>query len=310
MLRMLNIGCGDSYHDDWVNLDLIASSASVIPCDITKGLPFPSGSFDVCYSSHCLEHLRSAEADCLIEEQRRILRPAGIIRVVVPDLEVICRNYVKYLDEVLAERREHAFRYDFTLLELLDQVTRDRSWGQFAELGKTATDQQAMEFMIERFGKEAAEGVLRQYRDDLGHAPGPAVSRATKIWRTLRRRWSSMAKQHAAGLSRRFLLGREFRRWGSVTKQRAAEFAIRLLLGTRAVESLREGLFRNSGEIHRWMYDRYSLGRLLVSHGFQEVQAVAAAQSRIPNFAQYGLETFEGRTRKPNSLFMEAIRGP
>jgi hypothetical protein len=42
--------------------------------------------------------------------------------------------------------------------------------------------------------------------------------------------------------------------------------------GHEAREALREGAVRRSGEIHKWMYDRYSLTRLLRRAGFSEGQ--------------------------------------
>lgn len=67
------------------------------------------------------------------------------------------------------------------------------------------------------------------------------------------------------------------------------------------------GEFRLSGEIHQWMYDRYSLGRLFQNTGFQNVRVCRANESDIPNFNGYLLDTeANGAVRKPDSLFMEA----
>lgn len=61
------------------------------------------------------------------------------------------------------------------------------------------------------------------------------------------------------------------------------------------------------GELHKWMYDRFSLGRLLTAAGFVEARKCSALESAIPRFREYQLdETPEGRVRKPDSLFMEA----
>ena len=67
------------------------------------------------------------------------------------------------------------------------------------------------------------------------------------------------------------------------------------------------GEFRSSGEIHLWMYDRYSLGRLLQESGFKNVKICRANESDIPNFNGYLLDIeANGAVRKPDSLFMEA----
>lgn len=67
--------------------------------------------------------------------------------------------------------------------------------------------------------------------------------------------------------------------------------------------------FRQSGEIHKWMYDRWSLRVLLEKCGFSNIVVCSAADSRIPNFGRYHLDvTDDGSIRKPDSLFMEAIK--
>jgi hypothetical protein len=57
------------------------------------------------------------------------------------------------------------------------------------------------------------------------------------------------------------------------------------------------------------MYDRYSLAQLLKEVGFHSPRVCAAAESAIPNFARFQLDTEpDGSVRKPDSLFMEATR--
>jgi cephalosporin hydroxylase/predicted SAM-dependent methyltransferase len=67
------------------------------------------------------------------------------------------------------------------------------------------------------------------------------------------------------------------------------------------------GTFRLGGEVHQWMYDRLSLGRLLAEAGFEGIEVKSAVESGIAGFAGYELDADEaGRVRKPDSLFMEA----
>ena len=69
------------------------------------------------------------------------------------------------------------------------------------------------------------------------------------------------------------------------------------------------GQFRLSGEIHQWMYDRYSLGKLLKETGFTNIRVLSAYESAIPEFNKYCLDIeADNSTRKPDSLFMEAIK--
>ena len=47
--------------------------------------------------------------------------------------------------------------------------------------------------------------------------------------------------------------------------------AVAMLEGPEASAAYRESAFRRSGEVHRWMYDRLSLRRLLEQTGFGEL---------------------------------------
>lgn len=73
--------------------------------------------------------------------------------------------------------------------------------------------------------------------------------------------------------------------------------------------SLDVGKFRLSGEIHQWMYDRYSLKRLLEEAGFGQVSVATAFESRIPGWDKYvSLDVENGQTRKPDSIFIEGSK--
>lgn len=66
--------------------------------------------------------------------------------------------------------------------------------------------------------------------------------------------------------------------------------------------------FRNSGEVHRWMYDDYSLKRFLGEQGFSSVVRTTDVTSYIKGWASYNLDTDpDGAIYKPDSLYMEAI---
>lgn len=274
MATLVNIGCGPVFHPDWINLDLVSHSAEVVAHDLTRGLPFSAGMVDACYSSHVLEHLRPEEARFFLEEQRRVLKPGGVLRVVVPDLEAISRIYLGALEAVLAGAPGAEFKYDYSVLELYDQTTRERSGGELLKVWMSeAIGEREIEYILHRHGREAELAIRSLHAPAGGEAPPK-----NRLQETLDR-------------------ARTF----------AVESAIYFLLGRKTLRAFREGRFRASGEIHRVMYDRYSLRRLLGSCGFTEIARCEAAESRIPGFAAYQLDSIDGATRKPDSLFMEAI---
>ena len=67
------------------------------------------------------------------------------------------------------------------------------------------------------------------------------------------------------------------------------------------------GLFRLGGEVHLWMYDSYSLGKLLADCGFVDLSTRGANESDIAGFSAYNLDTEpDGSVCKPDSFFIEA----
>lgn len=73
--------------------------------------------------------------------------------------------------------------------------------------------------------------------------------------------------------------------------------------------SYRNKRFRQSGEVHKWMYDAVSLRRLLEETGFDNCRVCQSTESDIPRLNEYMLDVMaDGVTRKPDSLFMEATK--
>jgi SAM-dependent methyltransferase len=128
----LNIGSGTHYSAEWNNLDL-HHGPYVMQHDVTTPLPYPADIFDAAYSSHVLEHLVPDRGKALVKEVDRVLKPGGVFRVVVPDLERICRDYLSRLEAVADKPDETTIRrYRWIQLELLDQLVREEPGGMLA----------------------------------------------------------------------------------------------------------------------------------------------------------------------------------
>ena len=65
--------------------------------DITRGLPIQDCSADAAYASHVLEHLSLEEFHRALDNTLRILKPGGVFRAVVPDLEHLAKQYLRSL---------------------------------------------------------------------------------------------------------------------------------------------------------------------------------------------------------------------
>jgi ubiquinone/menaquinone biosynthesis C-methylase UbiE len=172
--KMLNIGCGKTYHDSWVNVDFVSTGPGVLAHNLLQGIPFPDSSFDVVYHSHVLEHFDTVGARNLVSECFRVLN-SGVI--------------------------------------------------------------------------------------------------------SLKR-----------------------------VRQQIAGWIVYLIAGKAAFKSFKMGIFRSGGEIHQWMYDRYSLKRLLEKAGFVHVKICAANESCITEFENYYLDVVNGKVRKPDSIYVEAYK--
>jgi len=93
--QYLNVGCGPKLLRGFLNLDYLWVPGIDLCWDITKGIPLPDHSLQGIYSEHCLEHVEKSAATEIIRDLRRILKPSGTVRIVVPDAELYIDLYVR-----------------------------------------------------------------------------------------------------------------------------------------------------------------------------------------------------------------------
>lgn len=91
----LHLGSGARLIDGWTNIDLEGEpSPYFMAYDLRRGLPFGEGSVDRIFSEHFFEHLHRYDAVKLLADCHRVLIPGGVIRVSVPDLRKLIRQYI------------------------------------------------------------------------------------------------------------------------------------------------------------------------------------------------------------------------
>ena len=56
-------------------------------------MPFKDSTVDLIYSCHMLEHLDKNETRIFFSESFRVLKPNGVMRIVVPDFQKLIDNY-------------------------------------------------------------------------------------------------------------------------------------------------------------------------------------------------------------------------
>lgn len=272
MKQYLNLGCGSRYIPSWTNVDFISSGEGVIAHNLVEGIPFNESTFEAVYHSHVLEHFSKPDGERFIKECYRVLAPGGTLRVVVPDLERIAISYVHCLKEALEQPNAlHTANHAWSTIEMVDQIARHQSGGQMLSYW-TQPEIINQAFVEERIGYE---------------------------FTSFRQRYLNPAPTIAAPRASRSLASRIKGKIKSKLKD--------LVLSAEEKKYLEVGEVRLTGEVHQWMYDRFSLHKLLEASGFKDIRVVSAHTSRIPAWEQYlALDTEKGQIRKPDSLFMEA----
>jgi SAM-dependent methyltransferase len=279
-IKKLNFGCGTRLANGWINIDFHSYDSRVRQVNLLAGFPFPDAKFDAVYSSHVLEHFTREQAQLLLRESYRVLKPGGILRVVVPDFEDSCREYLRVL-ALPDNSEEKALRHSWMMIELLDQLVRTVPSGEMGAV-----------FALLRSGADPE--LLAYVRS---RTENSALTSATSV--------SAVAREGARPWPRRLRgmtsqkLATKLNYWylKSVTRLIPKNLRTLVLIETPI------------GERHRWMYDRYSLRRLLNQSGFGGCQVLQHDQSGIPGFVLDRLDTnADGSPYKNVSIYMEATK--
>lgn len=100
-MSFYNIGAGGFSHPDWVNVDLKSDHyariqpAGFIPYDLMDCAPLPieTGTAELIYCSHTIEHVPMLPVRNLLAEAHRVMRRGAVLRLVTPCAELIYRAY-------------------------------------------------------------------------------------------------------------------------------------------------------------------------------------------------------------------------
>lgn len=143
----LNIGSGQRRFESvpectWVNIDCVSRPPDQVPdvvCDVGKEpLPYNADTVDYVVLSHIIEHFGCGEADSMLKECLRVLKPNGSLIATVPDLRALAQRWlVNQVDDFIFmintfgpyqgyESDRH--KWGFSQQSLLDYVSRLHSW--------------------------------------------------------------------------------------------------------------------------------------------------------------------------------------
>jgi predicted SAM-dependent methyltransferase len=137
------------FHHGWINTDIINISGfaaenqyKFIPLDVRKPLTFKDNTVDLITSSHMLEHLTYDEGLCFLKECHRVMRSDAVMRIAVPDAELLTNYYknnqLQMLDEinlVAAQNSSQSFKLWSFLFEG-HKIAYD--WNSLKQIGNEA----------------------------------------------------------------------------------------------------------------------------------------------------------------------------
>jgi SAM-dependent methyltransferase len=151
---IINLGCGVKTSDRCINVDwsiyivlsqnrwllplvtplvgrdrverIKAMRGATICHNLRRGVPFPADSADAVYHSHLMEHIDRDAVLTFQKEMLRVLKPGGIQRLCVPDLELLIGDYHRsFAADDLS--REASIHHDMSVTAMFEQSVRRAS---------------------------------------------------------------------------------------------------------------------------------------------------------------------------------------
>jgi predicted SAM-dependent methyltransferase len=174
--KKYHLGCGTIFLKDYLNINfwshLNKNTVYVDPggekgtylynYDLVQGIPALSNSLSVIYHCHLLEHLSYNEGYLFSKQCHECLEPGGIMRVVVPDLELWITNYAQNNGFFFEEYRTHVLSHDPEIYMTKGSIFM----GMLHNHGhKTGYDYETLKRMLERVGFVKIRRTLVQESD-------------------------------------------------------------------------------------------------------------------------------------------------
>jgi len=126
-IKKVNLGCGLHCSSGWLNIDgsltsLLGTNMTLLNKvvykvagssayynfndfneviknkklywrDLTDKIPLTDNSIDIVFSSHFLEHLTKTKGEQFLNDIYRIMKPGGLMRILVPDLDIAIQKF-------------------------------------------------------------------------------------------------------------------------------------------------------------------------------------------------------------------------
>jgi len=120
----LHLGCGKVYIPGYVHIDVVEFPHIDVVSNIERLPMIEDNSCDVIYSCHVLEHFHTRITVDILKEWLRVLKPGGILRISVPDMEQLFNIYNKTKDFNLVRgpifgRGNYLYNFHYTGFDFL-----------------------------------------------------------------------------------------------------------------------------------------------------------------------------------------------
>ena len=93
-MKKINMGCGQrNFGPDWIHIDS-GDYDHLDHTSITDLSQFSDNSIDLIYASHVIEYFDQKEVIPLLKEWYRVLKKGAILRLAVPNFEIIAELFV------------------------------------------------------------------------------------------------------------------------------------------------------------------------------------------------------------------------
>ncbi|MEM7005562.1 MAG: methyltransferase domain-containing protein [Pseudomonadota bacterium] len=103
----LHWGCGSKRLPGWLNVDGWATPATDYVLDMRNTLPLSDNSVEIIFTEHVLEHFHHKDARGILADFHRTLKPGGMLRVIVPDLQIFAQKYIEHARDFMREHWKH-----------------------------------------------------------------------------------------------------------------------------------------------------------------------------------------------------------
>ena len=94
----LNLGCYHRKIHGFINIDIREEVSPDLVDDVFKLTRIKDESVDLIYACHVLEHADYKESEAALKRWYKVLKPGGILRLAVPDMEAHFAHYYYHKD--------------------------------------------------------------------------------------------------------------------------------------------------------------------------------------------------------------------